>query len=810
MSRMNDEPYYHFIGIGGIGMSALARILLEKKLKVTGSDASSSALTDSLSCLGAHVKLGHQAEAISSQATVVYSSGIRKNNPEYQQAVQLECPLLHRSELLAQLMEGYQTLAVTGTHGKTTVSSLLTTVLLACDQDPTFAIGGLINGLNGKLGQGEYFVAEADESDASFLNYQPHGAIITNLEPEHMENYGSLENLKSAFLKFVNKVSHPQWLFYCGDDPGLRSLNLTQGFSYGFKEENSLKITSFHQKGWGFMMDIHFLGKEYHSIEVPLVGMHNALNAAAVFGLALCLGLSEEGIRKGLKHFSGVARRCEKKADIREILLIDDYAHHPTEIKKTLEGVRDAIGERRLIAVFQPHRYTRVKDFLEEFAKAFDFADEVFITEIYAASEEPMEGVTSETLIEKMRQKSTVKVHYLPLSSCVSTLHSMLRPHDVVITMGAGSITSIHKNLIEKLQQDPSKKLTVGLIFGGRSCEHEISLRSARFVNASLNRDLYEVKYFGMDKNGDWIYGDEASNSLQHQSVIASSHAKPLYSEEIMKALAECDLFFPVLHGPYGEDGTLQGFFEMLGKPYAGPHYRAAAICMDKVLTKKLVASEGVPTPAFKHFHVWQWLKEQDKLLEEIVEELHFPLFVKPSHVGSSVGISKVNDKQALKEAIDYAFRYDMSLLVEEGKEQCRELEFAVIGNLKGRISVPKPGEKLAQGEFVDYEKKYGTSVVSTTIDPTLSEDLLEKGKAFALHAYEATGNSGMTRVDFLLDSQGQFWFFEMNPIPGLQQFSLFPKIWNREGVAGPSLMDKLIILGLQRHREQNRHLNTL
>jgi UDP-N-acetylmuramate--alanine ligase len=254
----------------------------------------------------------------------------------------------------------------------------------------------------------------------------------------------------------------------------------------------------------------------------------------------------------------------------------------------------------------------------------------------------------------------------------------------------------------------------------------------------------------------------------------------------------------------------LQGFLEMLEKPYAGPGFRGAAICMDKILTKKLVAFEGVPTPHFYAFGYWEWLHQKDKILSDVKQSLKLPVFVKPSHAGSSIGITKISEYVFLERAIEYAFRFDYQLLIEEGKEGCRELEFAVLGNSKGEIHVPPPGEKLSGGNFVDYEKKYGSNSVKTTLDAQLEKDLLEKGKTLALKAYEATGNSGMTRVDFLLDKEGNFWFFEMNPIPGLTPLSLYPKIWERQGMDGQKLVDRLIILGLQRNREQKRHLNPL
>ncbi|NGX54628.1 MAG: UDP-N-acetylmuramate--L-alanine ligase [Chlamydiae bacterium] len=796
-----SKEHYHFIGIGGIGMSALVRILLDKKIAVSGSDLSTSTNVQTLIERGAKVSVGHSESAIPPQATVVYSTAVKKENPEYQAALKKGCQLLHRSELLAQLMEGYKTIAIAGTHGKTTSSALLTTVLLEAKMDPTFALGGVVDGFNGRLGKSDLFVAEADESDGSFLNYHPFGAIVTNLEPEHMEYYKSEANLQKAFQTFLSQVDSSDHLFCCREEMGFGP---EKGISYGFGEENDLQILDFHQEGWKSRFSITFEGRHYRDIELALLGKHNVLNATAVFGLSLRLGVPEEVIRRALCHFPGVARRCQKRGTVREVLQLDDYAHHPTEIAHTLRSVRKAIGERRFVVLFQPHRYTRTQDHFQAYCRSFDFADHLFVTDIYAAGEKPIASVTPEALIEEIQRVSTVPIDYLPRQQCAAALEEFLRPHDVLITLGAGDITHLHTDLFK---EKPPKKFTVGLIFGGLSAEHEISIKSARFVNDSLNRELYDVHHFGIDKAGNWITGDEATHHLKNSTHVNSEKAQPLLSKEVVEELDKCNLFFPVLHGPYGEDGTIQGFIEMVGKPYAGPSYRCAAICMDKVLTKQLALASGVPTLPFVSFGYFQWLEEQKEIVEKIEKELRYPVFVKPVHVGSSIGISKVHEKKSLEEAIDYAFRFDTILMVEEGKEQCRELEFAVIGNQHGEISVPIPGEKLTDGAFVDYEKKYGKNAVKTTLHPDLSPEVLKEGQELARKAYTSTGNSGMTRVDFLLDPDERWWFFEMNPIPGLQPLSLFPKIWARENLPAQELMDRLIILGLHRTREQNRHL---
>jgi UDP-N-acetylmuramate--alanine ligase len=800
---MEKAKKYHFIGIGGIGMSAIARILLDKKIAVSGSDLMINPLLEQLKQKGASIYEGHSAKNISAEDVIVFNSQIDENNPEYQAALALKCPLLHRSDLLAALMGESAAIVVTGTHGKTTTSALLSHVLIQGDFDPTFAVGGITGGLNGRLGKGRYFVAEADESDGSFLKYHPEGAIITNVEADHLDYYKTENALHAAFDKFFQQVKNPTLLFYCGDDPVLINLAKHRGCSYGFGTNNQLRILNFKQTGWEASFDLIFEGNSY-PLTLPLIGEHNALNAAAVFGICYRLGIGIEKIVSAFKNFSGVSRRCEKKGEKSHILFLDDYGHHPTEIRKTLQAVKQAIHERRLIVVFQPHRYTRTRDCLDAFGQAFESADALLVTDIYGARETPIPGVNAALLVETIKKEGTVPCTYIPKEQLVQEIAALLRPHDVLITVGAGDIARLHEDLIPNLS---NKKYKVGLIFGGRSHEHEISIRSARFVAASLNRDLYDVQFFGIDKEGKWIVGQEAEFHLTTASAIQSACTLPFLDSHITSQLDQCDLFLPILHGAYGEDGTLQGFFEMLDKPYAGPDYRSAAICMDKVLTKRLVEAAGIKTPRDLTFGYQSWQENREAILSQIADSLPLPLYVKPVRLGSSVGITPVYDHNNIAKAIDYAFKFDSQVLVEEGKVGCRELEFAVMGNTYSfPIKVPGPGEKLADGQFVDYEKKYGERAVKTTLNPELTSALLIKGQNLAKKAYEAVGCTGMTRVDFLLDGEGEYWLFEMNAIPGLQQLSLFPKIWMREGVSPGQLCDRLIILALSRYLRQKRH----
>ncbi|MEN9343835.1 MAG: bifunctional enzyme MurC/Ddl [Chlamydiota bacterium] len=438
------EQSYHFIGIGGIGMSALASILIEKGIKVSGSDAQGSYMIDRLKDKGAEITIGHAAENIKNPTAVVFSTAIREDNPEVIAARQKKVPFIHRSELLRQLMKESRALLVTGTHGKTTTSSLLAHTLTVCNLKPSYAIGGVVQSLsaNGGYGTGEYFVAEADESDGSFLRYTPFGAIITNIDNDHLDHWQTMDDMVAGFEQFADSVTSKEHLFFCGDDDKLVSLDL-EGYSYGFGETNDLYIKNFIQEGWKSTFDCTFEGKEYTDIAVPLVGAHNVLNASAVFGLGLKLKVKEECLRKAFLEFRGITRRAECKGEINGITILDDYAHHPSEIFATLHALKNAIGKRRLVVLFQPHRYTRTRDCFHEFTTAFQPSDLLVLTDIYAASEAPIPGITTQALVEQMQKSSTIDVRYCPFEELTAYMQRFLKPQDLCVTMGAGNITQI-------------------------------------------------------------------------------------------------------------------------------------------------------------------------------------------------------------------------------------------------------------------------------------------------------------------------------------------------------------------------------
>jgi len=442
---------YHFIGIGGIGMSGLARMLLEKGQTVSGSDLGKSAITEELQKAGATIYFGQRKEHINQRATVIYSTDIRHDNPEFIQAKALGCIMLHRSDLLRCFMEPYETLLVAGTHGKTTTSALLTHVFQVANKKPSFAVGGVLQGQsrNACFGEGSYFIAEADESDKTFLKYPAKAEIVTNIGSDHLSHYGSWSALVEAFQSFMQKVADPNLLFYCKDCPTLQSLQIP-GTSYGFTHGCMLQGSNFRQTGFGIVYDATYNNQAYKDIAVSLTGMHNACNSLAVFGLSVALGLDEQAVRLGLASFHGVKRRLEKKGNIATCDVFDDYAHHPTEIRATLRALRLAVGKRRIIAIYQPHRYSRMQYLLDQFAQAFDDADIAVITDLYEANESPIAGVSSESIFAKIKALYPSNARFISRVSVADDVHALLQPHDVVITLGAGDITKVGIELCQK------------------------------------------------------------------------------------------------------------------------------------------------------------------------------------------------------------------------------------------------------------------------------------------------------------------------------------------------------------------------
>jgi UDP-N-acetylmuramate--alanine ligase len=446
-----DIGTIHFVGIGGIGMSGIAEVMHQLGYKVQGSDVSDSYVVEKLRREGIPVSIGHDAENLGDAAVVVCSTAIKESNPEIQAAAERRLPRVRRAEMLAELMRMQKTVAVAGTHGKTTTTSMIAALLDSGGLDPTVINGGIINryGSNARLGKSDWWVIEADESDGSFLRLDGTIAVVTNIDPEHLEHYGCFDAVKDAFIEFVENVPFYGLAVLCVDHPEVQNIigriRDRRIVTYGFSALADVRADNVTPVAGGTKFDALILDKDGErrsvAIHVPIPGRHNVQNALAAVAVALELGISDEAIVAGFEKFDGVKRRFTRVGEADGAVIIDDYAHHPTEIRAVLAAAREG-AEERVIAVMQPHRYTRLQSLMDEFQNAFNDADVVFVTPVYSAGEEPIEGVDSNALVEGLRAHGHRMVRAVSnLDELCRELRDLAAEGDMVICMGAGDIT---------------------------------------------------------------------------------------------------------------------------------------------------------------------------------------------------------------------------------------------------------------------------------------------------------------------------------------------------------------------------------
>lgn len=437
----------HMIGIGGIGMSGIAEVLLTLGYSVSGSDSKPSTITERLQNLGATVYEGHRAENVEGAHVLVISSAVKQDNPEVVEAHKRKIPVIPRAEMLAELMRLKYGIAVAGTHGKTTTTSMVASILAAAHLDPTFVIGGKVNqaGTTARVGRGDYFVVEADESDRSFLMYAPVVAVVTTIDREHLDQYSSLEDIQGAFVQFVNRVPFYGAAILCLDEPNVQAIIphvKRPMITYGTSSQADLVISEIEMQGLGSQFRLTYKGDDLGIFNLPHPpGMHNVRNAAAAAAVALYLNVASDLIREGLSKFAGVGRRFDVRGVVNGIVVVDDYGHHPAEIRATLEAARGCKFSR-LLVLFQPHRYSRTQHLWEDFSMAFNQADIVVLTDIYAASEAAIPGVTSEALAAAIREAGHKNAHYFSsMQAGIEFLLREARTGDAILTIGAGNIS---------------------------------------------------------------------------------------------------------------------------------------------------------------------------------------------------------------------------------------------------------------------------------------------------------------------------------------------------------------------------------
>ncbi len=447
----------HFVGIGGVGMSAIAEVMLDKGFEISGSDLSDSPVVQHLRAKGAVIYKGHKAANVEGKEAIVRSSAIHPDNPELVHAKELGLKIFHRSDILAYLLNAADGIAVAGAHGKTTTSSMISVVLEHAKVDPTILIGGFVDYLDGnaKLGKSKYLVAEADESDGSFLKFNPHIAVVTNIEDDHMDHYGSMENIIKAFVQFIQNLNKETGLaVLCFDNENIRNIAPVvdrKYISYALEHAADYTATDIHTEGAHTSFTVVYKGEKLGQVKLNIPGRHNILNALATIAVCRQLGLSLNEIAAGFTVFAGTKRRFQTKFKNNDVWIVDDYAHHPTEIQTTIKAALQT-KPKRLVVAFQPHRYSRTKLLREEFGSCFKGVDVLVLTDIYAASEDPIEGISGRTIVDEVKKQTGVDAVYIEdLKDIAPWLKQNMKSGDLIITMGAGNIYTVGEELAKSL-----------------------------------------------------------------------------------------------------------------------------------------------------------------------------------------------------------------------------------------------------------------------------------------------------------------------------------------------------------------------
>ena len=760
----------HFVGIGGAGMSPLAKILLLLGYNVSGSDQGTSPIIEELVRLGARVSTdGQRAENVRGADAIVVSTAIPYDNPEVIAAWDLRIPKLHRSDINAALVNEYDGIAVAGSHGKTTTTSMIGVTLDRVGVSPTIIVGGEVPdlGTNAKLGTSRYLVSEADESDGSFLKLRPHVAVVTNVEDDHMDHYGTMEKIIEAFRTFVDQVDEDGTAVLCFENEILRNIAAAtkrRVISYAIDREADYRAADIETHGSIISFNVFEHGVQMGRISLNIPGRHNVLNALACIAVARLAGVGFAQIQDALAGFHGAKRRFQTKGKERGVWVVDDYAHHPTEIAVTLTAAR-ATNPARLICVFQPHRYSRTQLLRAEFGGCFAAADLLLLTDVYAAGEEPIPGISGKTLMEEVAEATGQDTVYLPERADLERyLAQHVRAGDLVITMGAGNILEVGEALVEQLKNGTAGtgERPIVVVMGGPSTEAEVSRRSGGAILKALLSKGYPA--VGMELN------------------------PPTFAEEIQKLRPA--IVFNALHGKYGEDGVLQGTLDMLGIPYTGSGVRAAALTMDKLTAKRIFRAEGVATPRFLCIHE----SERDaQTAERVRAEFGLPLVVKAPEQGSSIGVYIVTCEEDLQPAMDEAFSYGNEVLIEEFIHG-RELTVAVRGTSSHAEALPVIEITTTSGRY-DYESKYTPGASAHIVPAEISEECTAAVQQLAVRAFQACGCAGVARIDVMLSDAGEPYAIEVNAVPGMTATSLVPDAARAVGIDFPELCEEILAM---------------
>ncbi|MDW8106483.1 MAG: UDP-N-acetylmuramate--L-alanine ligase [Armatimonadota bacterium] len=773
---------FHLVGIGGAGMSALARWLRHKNATVSGSDLVESPTLDALRAIGVDAYTPHDPARMGQPDWLVVSDAIHPDNPEVIEAMRRGIPIWRRSQLLGWLLRGYKVIAIAGTHGKSTTTAMTAAVLEAAGYDPTVLIGADVpmpppwQG-NLRLGNSEWAVVEACEAYDSFLDLHPSIALITNIEADHLDYHGTFDRLLKSFVNFAKHVAPEGYLIACGDSPGVRQMTkMLHGIGgherppilYGLNPENDLQaeITERTPTYTEFRVhNSHWLSEAEPTLRIPYLGEQNVQNALGALCIGLLLNVPVEVITNALAHFRGVKRRQEIVGEAMGITLVDDYAHHPTEIRAALGALRQRFPNRRIVVVYQPHLYSRTRDQLHGLIESLAIADFVVITDIYPAREQPIPGVSAALIADGLLERDTPPTLYVPVKEQIpQRLMPYLRPNDVVVLMGAGDIDKVAPLLLRRLEaQGQVRRLTVAVLMGGDSPERDVSLLSGMRVMQALNPEKYRAIAVdpALSKGKDGVWGLEELLTRERPDVA-----------------------FIALHGRHGEDGAIQGLLELLGIPYTGSGVLASALAMNKFAAKILFREAGLTTPDAL------LVSDTDGMtLMRIQQRLRLPLMVKPNQGGSTLGAMRVFHWEELPRALSKALAYDTAALVEELIEGV-EVSVPVLGR-RAPQALP-PVEIVPKSGYYDFQAKYVPGATEEIVPARLPAEVLSLLQETAVAAHLALGCSGMSRVDMIV-REGTPYVLEVNTIPGLTPTSLLPRSAEAAGISFPELIERIL-----------------
>jgi UDP-N-acetylmuramate--L-alanine ligase len=739
----------YLVGIGGAGMSALARMLKRRGVAVRGSDAAESGATAALESLGVPVRIGHSGSDVAEGDQVVLSDAIAlEDSPEVAAARKLGCKLFRRSQLLGWMLKDKKVIAVTGTHGKSTMTGMIGAGLREAGFDPTIVVGAEVPEFGGAVveGAGDVAVVEACEAYEGFLDIEPHMVVLTNLEPDHLDYHGSFDQLLESMVRFVCRLGARGCdgaLVYCAEDAGAAEVARRAS-----KTERIPSMPYGAAAPGGALVEGHF---QPHELALP--GRHNLLNAEGALLACERIGADRAAARRAIAKFGGAERRLQVVQD-GSITLIDDYAHHPTEIEASIRALRERYPGRRIVTVFQPHLYSRTALHLDGFASSLSLADHVVLTDIYPAREKPLPGVSSARIAEKV----SAPVDYVPCRHLLPRhVAALAAAGDVIVTMGAGNIASLPASLLREMGRGGRCKVAV--VYGGDSAEREVSLLSGRAVCDALKSRGYDA----------WTI--DVSEAL-----LAAGDLSAFVCSE------RPDLAFLCVHGTHAEDGAIQGLFELLHVPYTGSGIQSSAIAMDKARTKEILAAHGVPTPP-------------GGLVWSVEETARFrtPAVVKPNAQGSTVGLSFVDDPSELERAVARALRYGSGALIEEWIKGVEISAPVLIDEALPVVEiVPKSG-------VYDFASKYLPGATEEIVPARIAEPLAKRAQEAALQTHRLLGCRGATRTDMVI-RDGVIYVLEINTIPGMTATSLLPNSARAAGISFEELCDRIAREALERH----------